>query len=196
MGRPDSILLSSSGSRAGTAPGASRVPGLARAFHRQFAYQSQCVRRSKGRTVGNGKRCCHDRVGHRLLVARAPQVFPGVGMMSAEEDILDALSQLLETAKSIERTIGPFVEDGLRFTPTSIGKSGGHGPPLRSRQGRILRGARNSGPDSTPSLHRLTPPLRIPLSSSRGLGKRENGGQAGQNRRGPEGETTGNGRAD
>ena len=38
-------------------------------------------------------------------------------MMSAEEDILDALSQLLETAKSIERTIGPFVEDGLRFTP-------------------------------------------------------------------------------
>ena len=117
MGRPDSILLSSSGSRAGTTPGASRVPGLARAFHRQFAYQSQCVRRSKGRTVGNGKRCCHDRVGHRLLVARAPQVFPGVGMMSAEEDILDALSQLLETAKSTERTIGPFVEDGLRFTP-------------------------------------------------------------------------------
>jgi len=40
-----------------------------------------------------------------------------MGMVSAEEEILGALSQLLETAKAIERTIGPFVEDGLRFTP-------------------------------------------------------------------------------
>ena len=40
-----------------------------------------------------------------------------MGMVSAEEEILGALSQLLEAAKAIERTIGPFVEDGLRFTP-------------------------------------------------------------------------------
>ena len=40
-----------------------------------------------------------------------------MGMVSAEEEILGALSQLLETAKAIERTIGPFVEDGLRLTP-------------------------------------------------------------------------------
>ena len=51
------------------------------------------------------------------MAARAPRVFPGMGMVSAEEEILGALSQLLETAKAIERTIGPFVEDGLRFTP-------------------------------------------------------------------------------
>jgi hypothetical protein len=36
---------------------------------------------------------------------------------SSEEAILDALSQLLESAKAIERTIEPFVTEGLEFTP-------------------------------------------------------------------------------
>jgi hypothetical protein len=36
---------------------------------------------------------------------------------SPEESILEALSQLLEGAKAIERTIEPFVTEGLEFTP-------------------------------------------------------------------------------
>lgn len=37
--------------------------------------------------------------------------------MSPEEEILDALSQLLESAKAIQRTLDPFVNEGIQFTP-------------------------------------------------------------------------------
>jgi hypothetical protein len=37
--------------------------------------------------------------------------------VSPEEDILDALSQLLESAKAIQRTLDPFVNEELLFTP-------------------------------------------------------------------------------
>jgi hypothetical protein len=39
-------------------------------------------------------------------------------MTSAEEAaILDALAQLLESAKAIQRTLDPFVNEGIQFTP-------------------------------------------------------------------------------
>jgi hypothetical protein len=39
-------------------------------------------------------------------------------MTSAEEEaILEAMSELLESAKSIQGTLDPFVNEGIQFTP-------------------------------------------------------------------------------
>ena len=34
-----------------------------------------------------------------------------------EEEILGALTRLLESAEAIQRTLAPFVNDGIQFTP-------------------------------------------------------------------------------